>query len=51
MTLWKCFKLVTERPDEMRKLKKELLNSYTIKFHDFLWLFEHFPNSEYNLST
>ena len=21
MTLWKCFKRVTERPDEMRKLK------------------------------
>ena len=37
MTLWKCFKLVTERPDEMRKLKEDFLSRYTIKFHDFFY--------------
>ena len=31
--------LVTERPDEMKKLKKDFLNSYTIKFHDFFYDF------------
>ena len=41
ITLWKCLKLVTERPNEMRKLKKECVKSQTnfMIFRDFFNIF------------
>ena len=46
ITLRKCLKLVTDKPNEMRKLKEELANSsdnhILLPFCDFLSIFGNF---------